>query len=39
VEKDGNLAPQRKLANEKPPGITVDYGELIKPWKAEKPKG
>jgi glycerol transport system substrate-binding protein len=39
AEKDGNLAPQRKLANEKPPGITVDYDELIKSWKAEKPKG
>ena len=38
AEKDGNLAPQRKLANEKPPGITVDYDELIKSWKAEKPK-
>ena len=25
AEKDGNLAPQRKLANEKPPGETVDY--------------
>ena len=39
AEKDGNLAPQRKLANEKPPEITVDYDELIKSWKAEKPKG
>ena len=32
-EKDGNVAPQRKLANEKPPGVTVDYDELIKSWK------
>ena len=38
AEKDGNLAPQRKLANEKPPGVTVDYDELIKSWKAEKPQ-
>ena len=30
--KDGNLAPQRKLANEKPPGETVDYDELVKSW-------
>ncbi|MGA2551955.1 MAG: ABC transporter substrate-binding protein [Burkholderiaceae bacterium] len=35
--KDGNLAPQRKLANEKPQGITVDYDELLKTWKAEAP--
>ncbi len=34
AEKDGNLAPQRKLANEKPPGQTVDYDELIKSWAA-----
>ena len=32
AKKDGNLAPQRKLANEKPPGKTVDYDELIKSW-------
>ncbi|WP_428377137.1 ABC transporter substrate-binding protein [Lichenicoccus sp.] len=31
-QQDGNLAPQRKLANEKPPGETVDYDELIKSW-------
>ena len=37
AEKDGNLAPQRKLANEKPQGITQDYDELIKSWKAEAP--
>jgi hypothetical protein len=32
-EKDANLAPQRKLANEKPQGVTTDYDELIKSWK------
>ena len=32
AEKDGNLAPQRKLANEKPPGETVDHDELLKTW-------
>jgi glycerol transport system substrate-binding protein len=31
---DGNLAPQRKLVNEKPPGETADYDELIKTWSA-----
>ncbi len=36
-QKDGNLAPQRKLANEKPPGQTVDYDELIKSWPATPP--
>ena len=36
--KDGNLAPQRKLANEKPQGETVDYDELIKSWPATPPK-
>ena len=35
--KDGNLAPQRKLANEKPPGETVDYDTLIKTWAAAPP--
>ena len=30
--KDGTLAPQRKLANEKPPGETIDYDELVKTW-------
>jgi len=34
AEKDGNLAPQRKLANEKPQGETVDYDTLIKTWSA-----
>ncbi|MGO4564471.1 ABC transporter substrate-binding protein [Rhizobium sp. 2YAF20] len=38
AETDGNLAPQRKLANEKPQGITVDYDELLKSWKATAPK-
>jgi glycerol transport system substrate-binding protein len=31
-EKDGTLAPQRKLANEKPPGETIDYDVLVKTW-------
>jgi glycerol transport system substrate-binding protein len=31
-EKDANLSPQRKLANEKPQGVTTDYDELIKSW-------
>ncbi len=34
AKKDGNLAPQRKLANEKPQGQTVDYDELLKSWTA-----
>src|SRR6201996_6953873 len=40
AEKDGNLAHQRKLANEKPPGETVDYDELLKTWTqtAQPPK-
>ena len=38
AEKDGNIAPQRKLANEKPQGETVDYDELIKGWAAIAPK-
>jgi TolB-like protein/class 3 adenylate cyclase len=38
AEKDGNLALQRKLANEKPPGETVDYDELLKTWTAATPK-
>ena len=37
AKKDGNLAPQRRLANEKPPGETVDYDELIKSWSAPQP--
>ena len=36
-EKDGNLAPQRKLANEKPQGETVDYDTLLKTWAAMPP--
>ena len=36
AEKDGNIAPQRKLANEKPQGETVDYDELIKSWAATR---
>jgi glycerol transport system substrate-binding protein len=35
---DGNIAPQPKLANEKPKGQTVDYDELIKSWPATPPK-
>jgi glycerol transport system substrate-binding protein len=38
AEKDGNVAPQRKLANEKPQGVTVDYDELLKTWKAQAPR-
>ncbi len=38
VEKDGTLAPQRKLADEKPRGETVDYDQLIKSWPATPPK-
>jgi glycerol transport system substrate-binding protein len=37
-EKDGNVAPARKLANEKPKGETVDYDTLIKSWPATPPK-
>jgi glycerol transport system substrate-binding protein len=37
AEKDGNLAPQRKLANEKPPGETIDYDTLLKTWTATTP--
>ena len=38
AEKDGNIAPQRKLANEKPQGETVDYDELLKSWAAIAPR-
>ena len=38
ILKDGTLAPQRKLANEKPKGETVDYDALIKSWPATPPK-
>jgi glycerol transport system substrate-binding protein len=37
-EAAGNIAPQRKLANEKPKGETVDYDTLIKSWPASPPK-
>jgi glycerol transport system substrate-binding protein len=37
-EKDGNIAPQRKLENEKPQGVTVNYDELIKSWPSTPPK-
>ena len=37
-KKDGNIAPQPKLANEKPKGETVDYDALIKSWPAQPPK-
>jgi glycerol transport system substrate-binding protein len=37
AEKDGNLSPQRRLANEKPPGETIDYDELLKSWTAPQP--
>ncbi|WP_409147139.1 ABC transporter substrate-binding protein [Pseudoxanthobacter sp. M-2] len=32
AKKEGNIAPQPKLANEKPQGETVDYDTLIKTW-------
>ena len=32
AKKEGNVAPQVKLANEKPQGQTVDYDTLIKTW-------
>jgi glycerol transport system substrate-binding protein len=38
VQKDGTIAPQRKLANEKPKGETIDYDTLIKSWPATPPK-
>src|SRR6201746_1220443 len=38
AQKDGTLAPQRKLANEKPKGETIDYDALIKSWPARPPK-
>ncbi|MBS7544384.1 ABC transporter substrate-binding protein [Ancylobacter oerskovii] len=38
AKKEGNLAPQPKLANEKPKGETVDYDALIKSWPATPPK-
>jgi len=38
AEAAGSIAPQRKLANEKPKGETVDYDTLIKSWPATPPK-
>ena len=38
AKKDGNIAPQPKLANEKPKGETIDYDTLIKTWPATPPK-
>jgi len=38
AKADGNIAPQAKLANEKPQGQTVDYDGLIKSWPATPPK-
>jgi glycerol transport system substrate-binding protein len=38
AKKNGTLAPQPKLANEKPQGETVDYDTLIKSWPATPPK-
>ncbi|MCO4054259.1 MAG: carbohydrate ABC transporter substrate-binding protein [Bosea sp.] len=38
AEASGNFAPQRKLANEKPQGVTVDYDTLIKSWPSTPPK-
>jgi glycerol transport system substrate-binding protein len=38
AERDGNIAPQRRLANEKPPGETVDYDTLIRSWPATPPQ-
>jgi glycerol transport system substrate-binding protein len=37
-ERDGNIAPARKLANEKPQGQTVDYDALIQSWPATPPR-
>ncbi len=38
AKMEGNIAPQPKLANEKPKGETVDYDTLIKSWPASPPK-
>jgi glycerol transport system substrate-binding protein len=38
AEAAGTVAPQRKLANEKPKGETIDYDTLIKSWPASPPK-
>jgi glycerol transport system substrate-binding protein len=39
AEAAGTIAPQRKLANEKPKGETIDYDTLIKSWPATPPRG
>lgn len=36
--RPGGVAPQAKLANEKPKGETVDYDKLIGAWKAGRAK-
>jgi hypothetical protein len=36
LNKDG--APQKKLANEKPKGETVDYDQLIEAWRHSRVK-
>ena len=36
--RPGGVAPQAKLANEKPKGETVDYDKLISAWKAGRVK-
>ena len=38
AKKNGTLAPQAKLENEKPQGETVDYDALIKSWPATPPQ-
>ena len=38
VKAAGTIAPQAKLANEKPKGETIDYDTLIKSWPASPPK-
>jgi glycerol transport system substrate-binding protein len=38
AQKNGHIAPQPKLANEKPKGETIDYDTLIKSWPASPPK-
>lgn len=37
AKESGNLAPQPKLANEKPQGETIDYDTLINSWPATPP--
>jgi len=38
AKKNGTLAPQAKLENEKPAGETIDYDTLIKSWPATPPQ-